>query len=132
MKAQILSAKKYNRRLKVTIQSSGKLGFTDETAKEFHLSEESSYIKFILDEDNPGDLYLSLSREYDEDAFKVCKAGKYYYLATALMFTEMGFNYKENTIIFDLSRDSRYDAEFGGEVYRMYKRTLSKKEADMK
>lgn len=132
MKAQILSAKKYNKKLKVTIQSSGKLGFTDETAKAFNLSEKASFIKFILDEENPDDLYLSLSTTYDEDAFKVCKAGDYFYLPTTLLFNEMGYNYKEYTIIFDLSRYSQYDEEFGGEVYRMFKREKSKKEVSMK
>jgi len=132
MKAQILSAKKYNRKLKVTIQSSGKLGFTEETANAFKLSEGASFIKFITDEDNPGDLYMSLVKDYDEDAFKVCKAGKYFYLPTTLLFNEMGLNFKDCTIIFDLSREPQYDVELGGEVYRMYKRILSKKEVEMK
>jgi len=132
MKVKVLSAKKYCRKLKVTIQSSGKLGFTEETANAFKLYDDTSYIKFVADEDNPGDLYLSLSKIYDEDAFKVCKAGKYYYLQTTLLFNEMGLNYKDNTIIFDLSRESNYDLELGGEVYRMYKRMLTKKEVSMK
>lgn len=125
MKATVLSARKYSTRLKVTIQSTGRLGFTDETAKRFKFGESTRYIKFVKDEDT-GDLYLILCEE-DDDAFVVRKSGQYFYLQTTMLFDELGYRYKEQTIMFDLSRSDEYDADLGGECYRMVKRITSKK-----
>ena len=53
MNIQVLSAKKYSQKLKVTIQATGKLGFSDETAKEMELADRAAFIKFLIDSDTP-------------------------------------------------------------------------------
>lgn len=123
---KFFSAKQYSAKLKVTIQSSGKLGFTDETAKELKLSTQT-YIKIGVDENEPTDMYLVVLQEADEDAFRVCKSGDYYYLPTTLLFMSLGYDYKNKTIMFDLTRSSEFDDEFGGNVYKLNKRESDKK-----
>lgn len=123
---KFFSARQYSAKLKVTIQSTGKLGFTDDTAKELELSSQT-YIKLGADENDPDVMYMVVLSEVDEDAFKVCKAGDYFYLPTSVLFMALGYDFKNKTIIFDLTRSSDYDADFGGKVYKLNKRESDKK-----
>ncbi len=123
---KIFSAKQYSAKLKVTIQSSGKLGFTDETAKELQLSP-LTYIKLGADESDRDVLYMVVCGCPDEDAFKVCKAGDYYYLPTTALFMSLGLDFKNKTIIFDLTRSMEFDDELGGKVYKLNKRESDRK-----
>lgn len=120
------SARKYTIKLKATIQSTGKLGFTDETAKELELSTQT-YIKLGSDESEPDVMYLVVLRQSDDDAFKVCKAGNYYYLPTTFLFLSLGYDFRNKTIIFDMVRSSEFDEEFGGKVYKLNKREIIRK-----
>jgi hypothetical protein len=120
------SAKQYCAKLKVTIQSSGKLGFTDETAKELELTSQT-YIKIGADRNNPEIMYLVVCRQADDDAFKVCKAGDYYYLPTTVLFMSLGFDFRNKTIIFDLTRSGGLDEELEGKVYKLNKRESDKR-----
>ena len=120
------SAKQFSVKLKATIQATGKLGFTDETAKELGLSSHT-YIKLGTDEDNPEAQYLVVLSEEDEDAFKVCKAGNYFYLPTSVLFMSLGYDFKSKTIIFDLTRSKEFDDKFNGKVYKLNKRESDKK-----
>lgn len=120
------SAKQFSVKLKATIQATGKLGFTDETAKELGLSSQT-YIKLGTDEDDPGVMYLVVLQEEDDDAFKVCKAGDYFYLPTSVLFMSLGYDFKSKTIIFDITRAKELDNKFNGKVYKLNKRESDKK-----
>ena len=67
---KLLSAKQYGKTLKATIQSSGRLGFTDNSAKEFEL-ESPTWIKLAEDDENSDTLYMVILKSADEDAFQV-------------------------------------------------------------
>lgn len=120
------SARQYSVKLKVTIQSTGKLGFTDDTAKELEISSQT-YIKLGAEVNDPDVMFMVVLSEVNEDAFKVCKAGDYYYLPTSVLFMSLGYDFKNKTIIFDLTRASEYDVDFGGKVYKLNKRESDKK-----
>lgn len=120
------SAKQFSVKLKATIQATGKLGFTDETAKELGLSSQT-YIKLGTDEDDPDVMYLVVLQEEDDDAFKVCKAGDYFYLPTSVLFMSLGYDFKSKTIIFDITRTKELDNKFNGKVYKLNKRESDKK-----
>lgn len=122
MKYTILSAKDFNIKLKCTIQATGKLGFTDATAKHMGLSKES-YVQFAQDNENKDVLYLMNLNEKNEDAFNVVKAGQYFYINTKALFDSLGYDYKKNTIIFDLIEQK----EEGLEMYKMLKREMPRK-----
>ena len=79
MDFKILSAKNYSVKLKVTIQSTGKLGFTEATAKALKLSKDSG-VKFAMNDKE--ELFLINCEQCDEDAFKVLKGGDYFCVNT--------------------------------------------------
>ncbi len=132
---KILSAKLYYNKLKATIQSTGRLGFTEDTTRALRLDENTS-VKFLQDdskgEDSESELYMViLHNTQEEDAFPVKKSGAYFYVPTAILFSELNFEYKTKTYIFDLVRNADFDAEFNGEVYKMYKRVKEKCKNDV-
>ncbi len=127
MAIKIISTKNFAKPLKVTLQSSGKLGFTHETAEVLNL-ESGKLIQFGRD-DEKNEMYLILTHGTPEDAFAVAKAGEYFYLPTTLMFDALEYDYKWKTYFFDLVRRADLDAELNGEVYYMKERFKMKKTA---
>lgn len=111
-------------KLKCTIQQTGRLGFTDATAKQLRLHIVDA-VQFAKDDQEDDTLYLVNDvNESEPNAFKVCKAGMYYYVNTKHLFEELGLDFESNTIIFDLKRESKYKEM---EVYKMTKRVLPRK-----
>lgn len=123
-----LSAKRFQAKLKATIQSSGRLGFTDKTAKELKL-ERGSLLKFLQD-DSSKELFMVKMANEDEDAFDVKLSGSYFYVATKLLFDELGYDYKTKNYMFDLVRKPDLDEETGGETYKMNIRETSRREKE--
>ena len=117
-----LDIRKYNVRLKATIQSSGKLNFTEDTARALELSD-NTYMRFGVDDEDESIYYLAILPEGDDNSFKINKSGIYYYLPGKLLFDALGLNYKEGPIMFDLIRISEMDDIAGGEVYKLLKKT---------
>ena len=124
MAITILSAKEYGKKLKATIQASGKLGFTEQTAEELRLGEDNVGIKFGKDGEK---LYLIRVGSCDEDAFKVKKSGMYVYVSTKELFDRLHFDYVGKVYMFYLVRASELDDELQGEVYFMKQRMKDKK-----
>lgn len=120
MRLQILSAKKYNVKLKATIHSTGKLGFTEITAKELKLTTESG-VKFAMNENH--ELYLINCPTRDDDAFKVLKAGDYFSVNAKALFDSLGYDYRKNNIMLDMVKEVVDDME----VYKLIKREVPRK-----
>lgn len=95
-----IKASKYQVKLKATIQKTGKLGFTETTAKELKISSEGGV---FLGEDEKGNLYMKYVEKWEEDSFKVLKSKDYFSLNTTQFFEEKKFDFKNITYIFDLS-----------------------------
>ena len=122
MTIKILSAKNFAIKLKATIQASGRLGFTAETATALDL-KSGKFAKFAKDDEN-NDLYLIIINEGSEDAFSVRESSGYFYVPTKVMFDALGFDYENGNIMFDLVRQPSLDNDLQGQVYRMKQRTL--------
>lgn len=122
---RILSARQYKVSLKVTIQKTGKLNFTEETANALSLTPDKG-VKLFMDGE-PEQLYMAIMAKVDDDSFEIRKSGLYYYVAARLLFDEMGVDYVNNTVIYDLVRCKAYDEQIGGDCYKMNQRTLKKK-----
>ena len=122
----ILSAKKFATTLKATIHKTGRLGFTDETAKALDL-KSGKFARFAQD-DETSSLYLIINNEGSEDAFPVRENGGYYFIATKVMFDTLGFNYEEGNFMFDLIRKPSLDDDLQGQVYFMKQRQIKPKE----
>lgn len=125
MAIKIISTRNFTKPLKVTLQSSGKLGFTRDTAEVLKL-EPGKMIQFGRDEEKNEMYLIMLADTNADDAFAVAKAGEYYYLPTTLMFDALGYEYKIKTFFFDLVRRAELDSELKGEVYFMKERYKTK------
>lgn len=123
----IIKTRDYNTRLKATIHSSGRLGFTADTASALSLSN-SRFVKFAKDDEDDQALYILITNQEDEDTFRVIKSGAYYYLATALMFESFGYDFRRYNIMFDMVRKPDLDVLLSGQVYKLNKRVIMRKE----
>ena len=111
-------AKAYTVRLKATVHSSGRLGFSADTIEYLKLTPDCS-ICLAQDSDNKKVLYMAILRERRDDAFPVLSAGKYVYLNTRQLFDTLKIDYVNLVNYYDLTRFEEGDAEIGGECYKM-------------
>lgn len=129
---RILDIEQYSVRLKATIQKSGRLGFTADTAEALALSTDMS-VQFARDDEGDRALYMVLREGQPANSFRVMKAGQYFYLPTRQMFDAFGEDYINKVVMFDLTPIDSLDAQFGGRVYKMARRELdrnNKKESE--
>jgi hypothetical protein len=110
--------------IKCAIHKSGKLGFSFSASKQLKIDEAKSVmIGTNSDDKDDQALYMLLSAEPSNSAFKIGKAGSYYYLSTKELFDKLGYDYRHRTIIFDLVEMD----EAGQKMYKMNKREVMKK-----
>ena len=130
MGLSVYSAKLYSAKMKVTIQATGKLGFTTETASALGLTNDT-YIKIAGDDEAKDVLYMIVCPDKDEDGFKTHSSSGYYYLQTTMLFNDLHIDYKNFTVMFDLNREPELDNVAGGTVYKMNKRQNPKKKKEV-
>lgn len=128
MAIEILSAKKFNVKLKATIQATGRLGFTEATAKFLNLSS-GKHVKFAKDSETD-DFFMSVCDGSDTDTFEVKVSSGYYYVPAKMLFDARGYDYVNKTIIFDMVRNDALDSLLGGETYKLNKREKERKDKD--
>ena len=126
MAIRIINAKQFTTKLKATIQFSGRLGFTEDTANALDLSV-GKFARFAQD-DEKNTLYLIIIDKASEDAFQIRLSSGYYYVPTKMMFDMLGFDYEHNTIMFDLIRQPSLDADLMGQAYLMKQRINKRKD----
>lgn len=108
--------------LKLTVQKTGKLGFSKYAINSLKL-QNNRYCKFARDKESNG-LYFLLSEEKDEYTYDISKAGEYYYIKAKSFLEEINIDYTNDniTIIFDMSRVEEQE-----NVYELTKRVINKK-----
>lgn len=126
MAITIISAKRFATKLKATIQRSGRLGFTEETARYMNLADEK-FAKFAQD-DESGTLYLIIIDKSNEDCFDIRSSSGYYFVPAKMMFDSLGMDYEQNVIMFDLVRKPSLDETLEGQVFLMKTRISKRKE----
>lgn len=91
---------------KATIHYSGRLGFSSEAIKFMNLENNRAFKVAVSDNDGTAvkNLYLIEDKDVSGVA-KVSKAGEYYYLNVGTLFEDLGFDYKNYTIIFDIKKE---------------------------
>lgn len=122
MGLKIYNANDFNVKLKSTIHSTGKLGFTEATAK-FMKIEVGAGVKFASDDEDESMLYLMYCKEFEDGAFKVAKSGNYFYVNAKGLFDLLGLDYKKNNIMFDMVEVK----ELGENVYKLNMRSMPRK-----
>jgi len=123
MKIKFITPSSVPGKIKCTVHLNGKLGFSQAAVKKLDISE-ANYIKIgINDEDrNDSGLYIAILKRKDEDAFKVNKAGNYYYLNTMYLFDELKIDYRKKKIIYDIQEIEHE----GMKMYKLDKRELNR------
>lgn len=126
MAIQIISAKRFATKLKATIQRTGRLGFTEETARYMNLAD-GKFAKFAQDNEN-GTLYLIIIDKRNEDSFDIRSSSGYYFVPAKMMFDSLGVDYEKNVVMFDLVRKPSLDEALEGQVFLMKSRTAKRKD----
>ena len=126
MAIHIICAKNFATKLKATIQRSGRLGFTEETARYMNLADEK-FAKFAQDDEN-GTLYLIIIDKRNEDSFDIRSSSGYYFVPAKMMFDSLGVDYEKNVVMFDLVRKPSLDETLEGQVFLMKSRITKRKD----
>jgi len=128
MKLKFIKAEDLDKNSKATVHTSGKLGFSSDAMSLLGL-DENKFIAFATNEDDISDtsLYAVVYSGIQEGAFKINKAGGYFYVNTKSMFESLGVDYKNVKIIYDIVK-----TEYEGEpIYKMLRREIRKKKKEM-
>lgn len=128
MKLKFIKAEDTERNAKATVHTTGKLGFSSDAIDFLQLTEEKT-IQFAQNEDDENDLnlYAVIYGSTKEGAFKINKAGEYFYVNTKNLFDTLGIDYKNTRIIYDLV-NGEYE---GTPIIKMLRREIKKKKKDM-
>ena len=123
MELKFINAESFDTNLKCSIHKNGKLGFSSSAINKLKIDKNKS-VKFAQDEDEKanGNLYIVIQNSITEDAFKINKAGDYYYMNTKAMFGELGYDYRNKTIIFDIVKTEEKHNELP--IYKLIKREV--------
>ena len=106
MKIKFFNPKNLDRNLKATVHKSGKLGFTVDAANKMDLKPDKSAAVGVNDEDKSDkSLYIIVYDNMQDTAFKVAKAGEYYYLNLKNLFDTLKIDYKNESVVYDISEE---------------------------
>lgn len=110
--------------VKATVHQNGKVGFSDGARKLMDL-ETNRHYKVSRNASNPDDtnLYLVPTTEDDPKAFKISKAGQYFYLRIKHILEKLKIDYKSNRVIFDIREETSNQTKY----YKLEMRPLKKK-----
>lgn len=124
MKLKFFNAEEIEQNAKATIHASGKLGFSSDSV-DFLKIGENTHINLAKNEEDEDDenFYGIVIQKFEEGAFKVCKAGDYYYLNTKNLFDSLKIDYKGQKVIYDLLKITIDE----NEIVKFQKRILKKK-----
>ena len=124
MKIKFFNPDSLDKNLKATVHKSGKLGFTVDAARRLKLETNKS-AAIGTNEDDPSDdsLYIIIYNEVRNGAFRIAKAGQYYYINLKALFDALKINYKQESVVYDISEEP-----FGDEiVFKFSRRKNTKK-----
>lgn len=104
----ILEKKEPIKKLKCTIQKSGRLAFPEFTSRYLGISL-GKYLQFATDQTNKNELYIIINSDFDDkNSYKIYKSGQYYYVLASHIFMSLGYKYDDSSIIFDLKKEPEY------------------------
>jgi len=128
MKLKFIKAEDTEHNAKATVHTTGKLGFSSDAIEFLQLTEVKT-IQFAQNEDDENDLnlYAVIYSSAQEGAFKINKAGEYFYVNTKNLFDTLGIDYKNTRVIYDLV-NGEYE---GTPIIKMLRREIKKKKKDM-
>jgi len=113
MKIKFFNPASLDRNLKATVHKSGKLGFTIEAANKLELSvDKSAAIGVNEDDANDPNLYVVIYSQKQDGAFKISKAGGYYYINTKALFDTLQIDYAADQPVYDIVSETIENQQF--------------------
>ena len=102
---------------KASVHKTGKLAFNSDAIKQMDF-ESDKYFKVARNKTDKDDenLYLIVASEEDKDVFKIGKAGDYYHLKIKTVLDDMGVNYQEEPLSYEIE-------EIKDQEFKYYKLT---------
>lgn len=98
--------------IKATIHKTGKLGFSS-GAEDFMGIKEDCFFKVgFNNSDTIDDSIYMVKSEDENNAFKISKAGMYYYINLKNVFDKRGIDYKNKSYIYDIKKENSEGTEF--------------------
>lgn len=124
MRIKFLKPNLITGKIKCTVHLNGKLGFSQAAVKVLDINEKSWLQIGINEEDeNDHNLYMVIVENQNGDAFKINKAGDYYYVNTKDLFDILKVDYKNYKIIYDIE-EIEYENR---KMYKLIRRELKRK-----
>jgi hypothetical protein len=124
MKLKFIKAQDIDKNVKCAVHKTGKLGFSSSAIDKLNLTTDKGVMIAVNeDDDEDENLYMIINEKWNEDTFKVSKAGEYFYLNTKALFDTIGVDYRNKKIIYDIV-DFDYD---GNKMFKLIKREVKKK-----
>jgi hypothetical protein len=113
MKLKFFKSNELEKPYRLSVHKNGKLGFTFEAAKALGLSPEKS-ISIGVNEEDPNDnrLYMVINERVEPGAFKVAKAGDYFYLPIKLLLDNLKVPYTTESVAFNMDKIENGDGVF--------------------
>ena len=93
--------------IKATVHKTGKLGFSSGASKMMNLEEVKFFnigLNRAVEEDKS--LYIVPIEKENDKAFKLVKAGEYYYIFIKNILRELKIDYKSESVIYDIDEIS--------------------------
>lgn len=127
MKLKFFKAEEIENNAKATVHTTGKLGFSSDAIDYLKLSDGKS-IQFGKNEEDESDpnLYAVVYEGIQEGAYKLSKAGDYFYVNCKSLLDTLGIDYKRTKVIYDLVK-TEYE---GQTIIKMLKREIKKKKKE--
>ncbi|QHS55716.1 hypothetical protein GWR56_09285 [Mucilaginibacter sp. 14171R-50] len=131
LKLKIHNANQFERNVKATIQSTGKLGFSDGAIKKMKI-ESGKFLVIASNEadENDENFYAWLENTDENGGFKINKGGQYYNANTKPLFDELKIDYKnqDNLVIYDIVD---FDND-GNPIFKFIKRVRTRNKKNKK
>lgn len=97
--------------IKATIQKTGKIGFSS-GAESFMELKNTQYFRIGFDSNEAsGDIIYMVPSKTEAGAFKVSKAGDYFYMNLKNVFDRKGIDYKNKSYIYDIKKENSEETE---------------------
>jgi len=107
MNLREINANEYLKPIKCTVHSTGKLGFSDGAQSWMGLSDNGSILIAIDESDEKlQNMFIRVLESQPPSAFKIAKAGMYYYVNTRNFFQQIGLPFTSGKIIYDITEIS--------------------------
>lgn len=131
LKLKIHKANEFEKNVKATVQSTGRLGFSDGAKKKMKI-ETGKYLVIATNEDDEKDenLYAWLEDNEENGGFRINKGGQYYNANTKPLFDGLKIDYKDkdNLVIYDIVD---FDND-GNQIFKLVKRVHARSKKNKK